>query len=109
VSDQLRPLDREEVGRRVALIRRLSGLTGQELHRRLESRSAALVTQLERGESRVIERIHEIANACSGEFVLREATPEQIAHFLYCERDDVPLAWPFDDPMRPFSDPRRQK
>ena len=101
-KNKLPPLDRTEVGRRVALIRRLSGLTGQELHRRLESKSAALVTQLERGESRVIERIHEIANVCSGEFVLREATPEQIARFLYCEQDEVPVAWPVDDPMRQY-------
>jgi hypothetical protein len=62
-----------------------------------DSRWAGLVTQLERGESRVIERISEIANACAGEWVLREATAEQIARFLYFERDDLPVSWPFGE------------
>jgi hypothetical protein len=36
-----------------------------------------------------------IANACAGEWVLREATPDQIARFLYFGRDDLPVSWPF--------------
>jgi hypothetical protein len=94
MSGQLDHLDPGAVGERVRIVRRLSGLTGEELIRRLKSRSAALVTQLERGESRVIERISDIANACAGEWVLREATTEQIARYLSFERDEVPISWP---------------
>ena len=91
---ELDHLDPGEVGKRVRIVRLLSGLTGEELMRRLNSHSAALVSQLEQGKSGVIERISEIAHACAGEWVLREATPEQVARFLYFERDDLPISWP---------------
>lgn len=94
---QLDHLDPGAVGKRARIVRRLSGFTSEELRHRLNSRWAGLVTQLERGELRVIERISEIANACAGEWVLREATPEQIARFLYFERDDLPVTWPFSE------------
>jgi transcriptional regulator with XRE-family HTH domain len=91
MSDHLDPV---AVGERVRMVRRLSGLTSQELHRRLNSGSVVLVAQLERGESRVIERIAEIANACAREGVLRETLPEEIVGYLYFERDEVPISWP---------------
>lgn len=94
MSDHLDPV---AVGERVRMVRELSGLTSAELRRRLNSGSVVLVAQLERGESRVIERITEIANACAGEWVLRETLPEEIVSFLYFERDDLPISWPFSE------------
>lgn len=94
MSDHLDPV---AVGERVRMVRELSGLTSAELRRRLNSGSVVLVAQLERGESRVIERIAEIANACAGEWVLRETLPEEIVGYLYFERDEVPISWPFSE------------
>jgi hypothetical protein len=94
MSGQLDHLDPGAVGVRVRIVRRLSGLTSKELRHRLNSRSAGLVTQLERGEAGVIERISEIANACAGEWALRETTPHQIIQYLNFERDEVPISWP---------------
>ena len=97
MSGRLDHLDPGLVGKRVRIVRRLSGLTSKEIRHRLNSRSAGLVTQLERGESRVIERISEIADACAGEWVLRETLPEEIVGYLYFERNEVPISWPFGE------------
>lgn len=97
MNDDLHHLDPVAVGHRVRIIRQFSGLSRLELRSRLNGKSSSLVTQLERGHSRVVERIAEIANACAGEWILREATPEQIARYLYFERDDVPISWPFSE------------
>jgi hypothetical protein len=89
----LRALSKEEIGRRIRLVRKYAaGLSGDGLAEAIGSKDPAVAHKMERrGQGLSLQRLVDVANACSGKQMLKRTPPEDILAFLEGRIDELPV------------------
>ena len=82
---------RTEIGERIRMVRRQSGLTGRQMGAALGSTDPGLANKLESGKSLTYERIFEVANTCAGQGGFEKTSAEEIVDFLLGRVDSLQL------------------